>query len=174
MKRKSLILMVPFLCVSSGIILAIGLFSPAISLYPQYNGPLIRIFALTIGAGTQPVTYSTIESIRELYINGNAWIGSFILSGSIIFPYTRLILFLVYWNITMDGKNTDKIISKIEKVNRYCLLDIVILSLLLVSINKLPGAYHARLRWGIYLTAGSVFIGAIIPLLIRNHSNKDE
>ncbi len=158
---------VPLLCIASGLLLLFGLFSPAITLYPQYDGPLIKLFSLAMGGMTEPITYSTLDSIRELYLNGNGWIGSFILTGSIVFPYSRLIMFMIYWEKAVSGKNTEKVVRQIEKINKYCLLDVVILSLLIVSINKLPGAYHARLQWGIYLTAGSVFLGAVIPLLLR-------
>ena len=167
MNKTRLYIIIPFLCVMSGLLLMFGLFSPAITLYPQYDGALSKLFSLALDGVSHPVTYSTLESIRELFVGGNAWIGFFILLGSTVFPYTRLILFMFYWKQAVSGKQTSVILGHIDKVNKYCLLDVVILSLLIVSINKLPGSYNARLEWGVYLTAGSVFLGATIPFLLN-------
>ena len=53
-----------------------------------------------------------------------------------------------------------------ETVAKWCLLDVMLLAFLAASFSTLPMRYSVRLQWGVYLTAGAVFVSVLIPWLL--------
>lgn len=158
--------LLPILVIASALLLTIGLFAPAITIAPEGNNNLmIRMLSLVFDGASRPVYFSTLGSIRQLFLSGNIVIGTFVLLGASVFPFVRLILFLICWE-QRSYRDVSAVVKKIESINKYCLLDVFILSLIIVIFNQIPGPFTARLEWGIFLTAGSVIFSAAIPYMM--------
>lgn len=183
---------VPWLIVVCAVLLAAGLDSPALTMKPLPDPDVERLRTLgqeldglLDAAGVQPeadglyprlrqsierhpITLTTLGAIRELFASRNYAIGVGILLGSMLFPFARLGLLLALFSLAAKGRAVGRWVRLIERVAKWCLLDVMLLALVAASFSKLPMRYAVSLRWGVYLTAGSVLLSVAVPwLLVR-------
>ncbi|MDP6546320.1 MAG: paraquat-inducible protein A [Phycisphaerae bacterium] len=176
------------------VLLAAGLNAPALSMLPieDHNsaadeaviGVLDRVldavgikpgegstFArLKSGSRRPPIVLTTLSAIRELFSSGNYVVGIGILCGSMLFPFIRLGLFLVLFIRRQKGLPVRRWVRLTEAVAKWCLLDVMLLAFVAASFSTLPMRYSVRLEWGVYLTAGAVFVSVLIPWLLATRS----
>ena len=166
-------------CVSlaaGGALLVVGLVSPALAFIPNGTaGPVGDIVGLlTTGKAPATETVSTLGSIRKLFEHGEYLLGALILLGSALLPFARLWLLLAALLMTLRGHNTAPAIALMERISKYCLLDVMILALIAASLTQVVPGLEVALRWGVYLTAGAVLATALSPWLILKLSRVEE
>jgi len=113
-----------------------------------------------------PIVLTTLSAIRELFDSENYVVGIGILCGSMLFPFIRLALFLVLFERMRKGLPVRRWVRLAETVAKWCLLDVMLLAFVAASFSTLPMKYAVRLQWGVYLTAGAVFVSMLIPWLL--------
>ena len=140
-----------------------GRFLDAIGIQPEENSFYDRLRRMS---KRPPIVLTTLSAIRELFDSENYVVGIGILCGSMLFPFIRLALFLVLFERLRKGLPVRRWVRMAETVAKWCLLDVMLLAFVAASFSTLPMHYAVRLQWGVYLTAGAVFVSMLIPWLL--------
>jgi uncharacterized paraquat-inducible protein A len=155
----------------AALVLTVGLTAPLINYQPKNN-----VFTKIMGSidprmAAKPKTFNAIQTISSLWNNKEYILALLFLSGSVIIPYLRFALyFYACWGLEHGH---GRAVAFSEHVSRYCLLDVMALALFVGSLSQMPGAYYARLEWGIYPIIGSVIIGMVPPLVLPSEDGNE-
>ncbi|MCM8537412.1 MAG: paraquat-inducible protein A [Lentisphaeraceae bacterium] len=154
----------------SGTLLYIsGLLLPCMTVYPragEYTG-LLKIFS---PSEFEPKVYTVLSAIGEVYESGHLWITLILFLFTIVFPVLKMGVLLLYGLKVIPDKG--KLLSFINILGKFSMMDVFVLSLLVLSIKSLPGGSSVELNSGIYFLAGSILIsvysGYILNAPCRN------
>ena len=154
---------------SSALLYISGLLLPCMTVYPragEYTG-LLKIFSPT---EFEPKVYTVLSAIGEVYESGHLWITVILVLFTIAFPVLKMGTLLLYGLGVLAGK--EKVLSLINVLGKFSMMDVFVLSLLVLSIKSLPGGSSVELNSGIYFLAASILIsvysGYILNAPCRN------
>ena len=152
------------------LILAVGLAAPLITFRPDASELYDLLSAVDPRLARQTETFNALQTISALWKNRERLLALVFLSGSVLIPYARFALY--FYACWWQGSANARIVLVAERVSRYCLLDVMSLALFVGSLSRMPGAYRARLEWGIYPIIGSIILGMVPSLVFGRQDNQ--
>jgi len=143
---------------------------------------LCSLIALVIGV-TAPLltlqklyfienTISLISTIQTLYTD-KEW-GLFIIIAvfSLCIPVIKIVSLLLITNVDYQRHSfLDKLLSLIETLGKWSMLDVFVVALLLVSL-KLGALANVKVHYGLYIFAFSAILTMILSFWIHHLAHK--
>ncbi len=144
----------------------LGIIAYLVSLF----SPLLTISELYIFSNTL-----TIYSMMETLVSSGEWllfIAIFIFA--LVLPSLKYLLLLIYGIYLNSLTPSSKIITILEAVSKWAMLDVFIIALLISSI-KLKSLASAQTHYGIYLFVTAVLIAMLCSFLYKRiHASKSD
>lgn len=154
---------------SSALLFVSGILLPCMTVYPragEYTG-ILKIFS---PSEFEPKVYTVLSAIQEMYESGHLWITLILFLFTIVFPVLKMGVLLLYGLKVIGDKR--KLLSFINILGKFSMMDVFVLSLLVLSIKSLPGGSSVQLNSGIYFIAASILIsvyaGYVLSAPCRN------
>jgi len=119
-------------------------------------------------------TISLISTIQTLY-NDSEWLLFIVITlFSVCIPVIKIVSLLMITNIDFEaGSFLDKMLSLIETLGKWSMLDVFVVALLLVSL-KLGALAKVEVHYGLYVFAFSVILTMALSFWIYNLSHKKD
>ena len=163
------------LIIISSFTLGIGIFAPTMQTEPRltlYDGDYTEVMNLLFPEEFKTSSYSIIEGIQLMWDSGSKGIASLIFGFSIIFPILKiLILWLASLKLT-ESKCPGKSLKLVEKLGKFSMIDVFVISVLIVTIKGLPGGSQIHADWGLYIFAISVVLSIIAGYMLSHRAKE--
>jgi uncharacterized paraquat-inducible protein A len=148
------------LAILGHVLLAAGLFGPAITISPRM-GEFTRV-AAALGILEREETLSIVTSVRRLLDAGDVVIATIIVIASIVIPVAKLVIInRAFFDAFRDDPITPWL-ARTSHLTKYSLIDVLVIGILIVCAKSFPGGTIISARWGIYAFG----IAATLPWLI--------
>mgnify|MGYP000067756140 CR=1 FL=1 len=155
---------------AQGIIINLLLICSLASLAVGVTAPLLTLQKLYFIENT----ISLISTIQTLYNDGEWLLFVVIALFSVCIPVIKIVSLLMITNIGFEPKSfPDKILSLIETLGKWSMLDVFVVALLLVSV-KLGALAKVEVHYGLYVFAFSVILTMILSYWIYSLAHKKE
>jgi len=153
---------------AQGIIINLLLLCSLIALIVGVTAPLLTLQKLYFIENT----ISLISTIQVLY-SDNEWLLFIIISlFSVCIPIVKIVSLLLITNVDFEPKTfLDRMLSLIETLGKWSMLDVFVVALLLVSL-KLGALAKVEVHYGLYVFAFSVILTMVLSLWIYHLSHE--
>lgn len=119
------------------------------------------------------ITFSIVESARDLWTGGAKMLAALIFCFSLVFPYAKLVLFLCALLIPMPHKTRGYLTHVLDAVGKASLLDVFALMFMIVlagfQVNFKGGigmAAYIELEWGFQAFLFATVLNMVIAHLV--------
>jgi len=161
--REFLIL---FIGSSSLVSLFFGLTSPLLLVVVYKSLPIVGMVTLSFN------TKSIIGTIEKLFIQENYIIALLVLLFSIVIPFMKTIIILLYGFLKESGPGKS-IIALIDKLGKWSMADVFIVALLVVFFSTKQDIHSAlKVESGFYFFLGYVLLSMIGSSLIGKNTKE--
>ncbi|MGJ8656257.1 MAG: paraquat-inducible protein A [Akkermansiaceae bacterium] len=165
------------LLILSSFTLGIGILAPTMQTEPRltlYDGDYTEIMNLLFPEEFKTSSYSIIEGIQHMWSAGSKGIASLIFAFSVVFPILKiLILWLASLKLT-EAKCPGKSLKLVEKLGKFSMIDVFVISVLIVTVKGLPGGSQIHAAWGLYIFAISVILSIIAGYMLAHRAHEIE
>jgi hypothetical protein len=149
-----------FIGSTSLISLFFGLTSPLVMIIVYKSLPVVGMVTLSFD------TKSIIGTIEKLFLQHNYIIAVLVLSFSIVIPFIKSIVILLYGFLKESGLGQN-IISMIDKLGKWSMADVFIVALLVVFFSTKQDINSAlKIESGLYFFLGYVLLSMVGSSLI--------
>lgn len=163
--------MTKLLILASSVLLGIGLVAPTMTIYPK-AGEFSWLVEIIDPQSMVPVTYSIIGIIIELAQIKDWFLVTVLSIFSILFPISKLYIF---WVASSDQNNKGKFLTiykVINKLGKFSMAEVFVLSLLLISLKTLPGGTEVNLEFGCMIYFLSVIFSILSSFQIKKSDDR--
>ncbi len=165
------------LLILSSFTLGIGIFAPTMQTEPRltlYDGDYTEVMTLLFPEEFKNSSFSIIEGISHMWSAGSKGIAALIFGFSIVFPILKL---LILWLATLrlcEEKCPGKSLKLVEKLGKFSMVDVFVISVLIVTVKGLPGGSQIHADWGLYVFALSVVLSIIAGYMLAHRAHERE
>jgi Paraquat-inducible protein A len=142
------------------VLLAAGLFGPAITIAPRMGE--FTTVAAALGILDRGETLSIVASTRRLFDAGETVIAIVIALASIVTPLTKLAIINRALVDALRSQPVTPWLARTSNLTKYSLIDVLVIAILIVCAKSFPGGTVITPRWGIYAFSAA----AILPWII--------
>lgn len=157
--------------------LGIGIMAPTMETEPRltlYDGDYTEVMNLLFPEEFKNSSFSIIEGISHMWLGGSQGISAVIFAFSIVFPVAKL---LILWHASIklsEEKCPGKTLKFVEKLGKFSMIDVFVISVLIVTVKGLPGGSQIHAEWGLYVFAISVVLSIIAGFLLSHRAHLRE
>lgn len=152
--------------VASGALLGAGLVGPCMTIIPSLGELDFWVRLLKPGMG-RPTTYSMLGGIIEIMRHENWWIGVLLLTFSCVFPTVKLTIMSAALSLLARGRSGGVLLEFAHHTGKFSMLDVLVIALVVIAVNGLPGRTAVQLHWGVYVFAASVVLSLAASVLLN-------
>jgi len=116
-----------------------------------------------------PTTYSMLGGILRMIDHGNAAIGLLLLCFSVLFPTLKLAMLAFATSRLRAADNHQPRFGWLHHTGKLSMLDVMVLALVVIAIEGLPGPARVSLEWGVGSFAASVILALIASIIVSSH-----
>ena len=163
--------MTKLLILASSVLLGIGLVAPTMTIYPK-AGEFSWLVDIIDPQSMVPITYSIIGIIIELAQIKDWFLVAVLSIFSILFPISKLYIF---WVAASDQKTKGTFLTiykVINKLGKFSMAEVFVLSLLLISLKTLPGGTEVNLEFGCMIYFLSVIFSILSSFQIKKSDDR--
>ena len=163
--------MTKLLILASSVLLGIGLVAPTMTIHPK-AGEFSWLVEIIDPQSMVPITYSIIGIIIELAQIKDWFLVAVLSIFSILFPISKLYIF---WVAASDQNNKGKFLTiykVINKLGKFSMAEVFVLSLLLISLKTLPGGTEVNLEFGCMIYFLSVIFSILSSFQIKKSDDR--
>ena len=163
--------MTKLLILASSVLLGIGLVAPTMTIHPK-AGEFSWLVEIIDPQSMVPITYSIIGIIIELAQIKDWFLVAVLSIFSILFPISKLYIF---WVASSDQNNKSKFLTiykVINKLGKFSMAEVFVLSLLLISLKTLPGGTEVNLEFGCMIYFLSVIFSILSSFQIKKSDDR--
>ena len=155
----------------SCVLFGLGLFSPSITIVPQFGEltKLVKVFKPGFGTAKE---LSVAQGIYTLFREKEWTVGAVIFLFSVMFPLWKLGVLWGSIDQLAKGIAPSRELRFIEKLGKFSMLDVFVMAVLVVCIKGLPGGSQVKLEWGLVAFAASVLLSMRLAVRIEDESRK--
>ncbi|MEM6459093.1 MAG: paraquat-inducible protein A [Planctomycetota bacterium] len=166
-RRTGWLLSSTLLC--SAVLLGLGLVGPCLTVVPR-AGELTGWLRLLRPGELEPTTYSILGGIAALWRGGEPGLAAVLLAFSVVFPTLKL--GAMGWGVAAVwmGQRPHAVVRWAGHLGKFSMLDVVVLGLLVLAVQALPGGSEAELGWGVWAFAASVGLGLVGSVMLATTS----
>lgn len=163
------------LLILSSFTLGIGIMAPTMQTEPRltlYDGDYTEVMNLLFPEEFKTSSFSIIEGIGHMWNQGSRGIAALIFAFSIIFPVVKL---LILWLASLrlsESKCPGKSLKFVEKLGKFSMIDVFVISVLIVTVKGLPGGSLIHADWGLYVFAVSVVLSMLAGLMLAHRAHE--
>lgn len=136
---------VSLLIISASMLLAVGM-----------SLPLFKVTQMVLWKSS----YSIITGVKQLFIEGEHFIGTIIMLFSIVFPTTKLVALTIIWMIRLSAEKRKIALHWLGYLGKWSMLDVFIVALMILAI-KLKALARVELQAGFYVFSAAILISLI-------------
>jgi paraquat-inducible protein A len=116
---------------------------------------------------------SLLSNIRVLWDTGHAVLAILTFAFSVLFPPAKLVLTFVLGlpHFCLRAGLRNRISSLVEQLGKWSFLDVLVISVLIVTI-KVQGYVSVQAAWGLYVFTASISLSMLATHCIRNPGSK--
>ena len=127
-------------------ILAVGLVAPCMTFVSRMGGA--TEVARAVGLIPDPATYSVLSGILSLLEHGDVGIGCVLLTFSVVFPISKLIVVRLALQGATRCAVPPRLLKAVALASKYSMVDVFVIALLVVASKTMPGGSRIELQWG--------------------------
>lgn len=116
-------------------------------------------------------SYSLITGVKNLFQEGDIFLGLLIFLFSIVFPISKLGTLFVIWFKKLKKSNRDTILKWLDILARWSMLDVFVVAIMVV-ISKSGGLIDATPQTGIYVFAAAIFLSMLLSHRVNHLAQK--
>ncbi len=139
-----------------------------------YDGDYTEVMHLLFPEEFKVSSFSIIDGISHMWHGGAKGIASLIFGFSIVFPVLKL---LILWMASLklsQKKCPGKSLKFVEKLGKFSMIDVFVISVLIVTVKGLPGGSLIHAEWGLYIFALSVVLSIIAGFMLAHRAHEQE
>lgn len=158
----------------SAITLGIGLLAPTMMTEPRlniYQGDYTEVMTILFPEDFSKASFSIIQGIQLMWNQGSKGLASLIFGFSVIFPILKLLILWAASQKLTQGKCPGSTLKIVEKLGKFSMIDVFVISLLIITIKGLPGGSQIHAQWGLYAFCTSVLLSMIAGLIIAQKAH---
>jgi len=165
------------LLIFSSFTLGIGIMAPTMQTEPRltlYDGDYTEVMNLLFPEEFKSSSFSIIDGISHMWHSGAKGIAALIFGFSIVFPVLKL---LILWMASLklsQEKCPGKALKFVEKLGKFSMVDVFVISVLIVTVKGLPGGSQIHAEWGLYVFAVSVVLSIIAGFMLAHRAHERE
>lgn len=163
--------MTKLLILASSVLLGIGLVAPTMTIHPK-AGEFSWLVEIIDPQSMVPVTYSILGIIIELAEMKDWFLVAVLSIFSILFPSSKLYIF---WVTSSEQKTRGKFFAIYKVINRlgkFSMAEVFVLSLLLITLKTLPGGTEVSLEFGCMIYFLSVIFSILSSFQIKKSDDR--
>ena len=149
---------------SSHVLLAVGLFAPAMTITPHAKPH--DALARWLGLIDEPRTYSIVTGVVKLLRGGNMPIGLVLLAFSVLFPFAKLVVLRAALRDKAAGREATPARGFVNTFGKYSMVDVFVIALLVLACQTFPGGTTVDVEWGIYAFAAAALLPIPVAALL--------
>ncbi|MCP5535418.1 MAG: paraquat-inducible protein A [Akkermansiaceae bacterium] len=155
------------LLVISAVLLGAGVSMPCLRITPSLTGNFDSVISAVTGSDfNKPQEKSVIDILGMLLSDRELFLFGLILIFSVLFPTAKIALYLLSArSLEQPGLNMDSVLKITDKVSKFSMTDVFVISLLLVSLKSSPNI-KVEVMAGTYFFAASVLVTFVAQLII--------
>ncbi len=115
---------------------------------------------LTVRKLWEKNTFTIITGIENLWKENYHFLAIIVFFFSIIFPFTKLAALLLIWFVKMTERQRKWILSCLEFLGKWSMLDVFVVAIVIVSV-KLGALASAKAEVGIYYFGASILLAMV-------------
>lgn len=158
---------------AANVCLGMGLRAPALLVEPKFGEftTAFKIFAPSYGASKE---LSVLAGLSALWNNGDRALASALFLFSVVLPIVKLGTLWDRWWRELKSLDAPASSAALDRLARFSLLDVLVLSVLAVTLKTFPGGSLVHLQAGLYLFAASGVLIAILPEVLHRKKTLEE
>ncbi len=165
------------LLIISAFTLGVGLVAPTMQTEPRltlYGGDYTEIMNLLFPEEFAVSSFSIIEGISHMWSGGSEGVAALIFGFSIVFPIAKLLILWMAGLRLREGRCPGKFLKFVEKLGKFSMIDVFVISVLIVTVKGLPGGSRIHADWGLYVFAVSVVLSIVAGFMLAHRAHELE
>lgn len=157
--------------------LGIGLLAPTMQTEPRlslYDGDYTEVMNLLFPEEFKVSSYSIVDGISLMWNGGSKGIAALIFGFSVVFPILKILILWLASIRLSDERCPGKSLKIVEKLGKFSMIDVFVISVLIVTVKGLPGGSLIHAEWGLYVFAVSVVLSIIAGFMLANRAHDRE
>lgn len=115
--------------------------------------------------------YSVFSGVIDLFQHGDYALAALIFFFSVLFPFVKLLLLFVLWEVKLNEDKRRLIIRWLGALGKWSMLDVFIVAIIVVIVKIGPLA-KTEAQPGIYFFTASIFLSLVTAMLIESLAYK--
>lgn len=157
------------LIIISAATLGVGLVAPTMQTEPRmtmYGGDYTEVMNLLFPEEFAVSSFSIVEGVQLMWDAGSRGIAGLIFAFSVVFPTFKLMILWLAGMRLRDDKCPGKFLRFVEKLGKFSMIDVFVISVLIVTVKGLPGGSRIHADWGLYVFAASVVLSIMAGFML--------